>query len=327
VSQDDTLVTIYPEEIVPRTGYFALSAQIAQIQPTAINLTNHVPTKTTAPFCINSYTKILPAKEYPVDSSDFYTVEVFSTLPQTPNARVCSCMMQSLTCTAPVTAGEQDSDVVPENCFRNSAFCAGIISNSTSGQYGAYSGCNSIERASWVLNQRYLSLINYATESECKSIAGVFKSPTSSESLPKDCRVFLEQAGPAGIGTIDIDRAIEANSTTSAPTTTSALAASSALPTIVKIGIVVGVAVSVLLCASIAICCLRVRKRKKAAAFEIDGVPRHELSDHFTAPIMRHTVEMDGIERIELGDGQGNILVELEASHGMNELEASVRPN
>ena len=73
-------------------------------------------------------------------------------LPPTPNQQLCSCMVDSLDCSAKSSvASDKFADHFSYICG-GSTDCTGINGNGTTGKYGAYSMCRPSERLSWAMN-------------------------------------------------------------------------------------------------------------------------------------------------------------------------------
>ncbi|EAA29442.1 hypothetical protein GE21DRAFT_6957 [Neurospora crassa] len=77
-------------------------------------------------------------------------------LPPTPNESLCECMYNSLTCVPskdvkPTAYGELFGVV----CGNDPAACAGIQGNVSTGVYGSYAMCNSLQQLGYVMDQYY----------------------------------------------------------------------------------------------------------------------------------------------------------------------------
>ncbi|KAJ2719079.1 1 3-beta-glucanosyltransferase gel4, partial [Coemansia sp. Cherry 401B] len=89
-----------------------------------------------------------------------------STLPPTPSNATCECMMKSLSCVAKQTTmptstkdlatfGEKVGNIFGTVC--GSIDCGDVNTDASNGTYGKYSGCNAVQRVSWVMNAWYLN--------------------------------------------------------------------------------------------------------------------------------------------------------------------------
>ena len=142
-TNDYGLVTIEPAGSVSTLADFnAFSTQIHAANPTGTNSASYTPTNTALQAC-------------PTIDANW---QVNSTsLPPTPDADLCACMVSSLTCKA--KAGIADDDIgglFSQVCGYNSGKpCIGILKNTTTGEYGAYSMCNSTEQLSYAFNAYY----------------------------------------------------------------------------------------------------------------------------------------------------------------------------
>jgi len=86
-----------------------------------------------------------------------------SVLPPTPNSGLCDCMFASLSCTVASSTNETEyGDIFNYICGQSGSACSGIMTNSTSGLYGAYSMCTSKQQLGYVLNEYYQSQGNAA---------------------------------------------------------------------------------------------------------------------------------------------------------------------
>ncbi|PRP75364.1 hypothetical protein PROFUN_10835, partial [Planoprotostelium fungivorum] len=78
---------------------------------------------------------------------------------------LCSCLNSQLACTTffqnatLANANATYSGYIAEDinfvCSFNASYCEAVTSNPATGTYGLYSGCNSLQRAAYVLNQYY----------------------------------------------------------------------------------------------------------------------------------------------------------------------------
>jgi len=126
---------------------------------------------------------------------------IASPLPPTPNAALCTCMTNSLTCgvAAGVTT-DAYGDIFNYICSANSAVCAGIVHNATTGTFGAYSVCNSAQQLGFVMNQYYFAQPSAARASACN-----FNGHATSRAAATaagTCAALISQAGGNGNGTV-----------------------------------------------------------------------------------------------------------------------------
>ena len=183
-----------------RSDFKTYSSQMAQINPTGVDAGSYNPTN--SPQACPSVNSVWRAND---------------TLPPTPNAQLCSCMMTNLTCVA-------KSDINPDDIQTNFDFlcdpseghyCAGVTPNATTGVYGSYSMCNATERLSWAMNEFYLNQTanNKQNNNPC-DFKGVATKQTPK--LADSCSALVNQAGAAATGIV-----------TSAPTQTGSSGSSS----------------------------------------------------------------------------------------------------
>ncbi|KAF2106497.1 hypothetical protein BDV96DRAFT_694158 [Lophiotrema nucula] len=129
-----------------------------------------------------------------------------TTLPLTPYAKLCSCMMDTLRCIA-TKAKESDlatSPVFPSELLQTCESpenCYGVWANGTTGEYGAFSVCTRSERYSWAASgylarngeeQLRQSYLNFST--------GIRELPKSNDEA---CPFLLAQVGSDGRGGAD----------------------------------------------------------------------------------------------------------------------------
>jgi hypothetical protein len=130
--------------------------------------------------------------------------EASATLPPTPNNQLCGCMVQNLTCVAkPGLTDDVIAALFGTACspVNGVSVCGGITANGTTGQYGAYSMCNSTDQLSWAFNAYYLEQLssNSANTMAC-DFGG--NATTQSPTLSNACATLVNQAGAAGTGTV-----------------------------------------------------------------------------------------------------------------------------
>lgn len=123
-------------------------------------------------------------------------------------------MYSSLSC---VVSGDVDTadygDLFGSVCGMSDEACAGIGANYTTGEYGAYSMCNSTEKLAFVLDRYYQ--LQDQSESAC-AFSGSATLQSAVEPTGQ-CQSLMSQAGTAGTATV-----------TSSPTGAAAASGSSA---------------------------------------------------------------------------------------------------
>lgn len=119
------------------TDFDNLKKEIAKVSPTGVEMAKYTPTNTAARSC-------------PTNGADW---SASSVLPPTPNKELCGCMVSALSCTAAPKVKDTDAaELFGYICGDSGTNCAGIIANGTTGEYGAYSMCSSLERLAWAMN-------------------------------------------------------------------------------------------------------------------------------------------------------------------------------
>ena len=181
------LVSIGSDDTATKLPDFtALSSKIATVNPSGVVMASYSPTNR--------------AQACPTQGS---TWAANQTLPPSPNDAVCSCMVQSLNCTAKTSISD---DAITTNfnylCDpSNGDFCSGILANGSTGVYGAYSMCNAQERISWAFNAFFMDQTrNNPQNTDPCDFKGVAQKQTSRSA--GTCRAVVSQAGDSGTGVI-----------------------------------------------------------------------------------------------------------------------------
>ncbi|KAL8854067.1 MAG: hypothetical protein Q9221_001190 [Calogaya cf. arnoldii] len=166
--------------------YTALSSQMAKVTPSGVTMSAYAPTNR--------------PQSCPEQDSAWSASEK---LPPSPNNAVCSCMVQSLNCTANPDISDDDLQTNFDYLCdpNNGNYCSGILANGTTGVYGAYSMCNPEERISWAFNAFFMDQTkNNPKNTDPCNFKGAAKKQTAKAN--GDCRNVVNQAGDAGTGTI-----------------------------------------------------------------------------------------------------------------------------
>ncbi|KAF2459577.1 Glucanosyltransferase-domain-containing protein [Lineolata rhizophorae] len=181
---DFGLVRVDGDDVEKLDDFDNLSSQLADIDPTGVNMDDYNPTNTQLAAC-------------PTVDSDWGAAS--SPLPPQPNPELCQCMMRSLSCTVDSSVDEEDyGDLFGFVCGANEDYCAGIAHNGTTAEYGAYSMCNATEQLAFVFNQ-------YASDQGGNSDACSFDgagATQDAEDPSGTCEELMDQAGAAGTGTV-----------------------------------------------------------------------------------------------------------------------------
>lgn len=179
---DYGLVSIDGNSVSTLADFNAWSTQIHSVSPTAVQSAAYTPTNTVGQAC-------------PTVDTNWQAATV---LPPTPNQSVCSCMMASLTCKVAANVnttavGALFNQVCGYNGGRP---CAGIVRNTTTGTYGAYSMCNSTEQLSNAFNAYYLEENSASTACDFAGAAQVVKAAGAASS----CSALIASATSANGG-------------------------------------------------------------------------------------------------------------------------------
>jgi len=134
------LVKINGNKVEKLPDFNNLKKQITKIGDVdGVKMSSYTPTNTEARKC--------PASQKAWTAS--------SVLPPTPDRDLCTCMLDSLGCTAKKSIKEDDmSDLFSFICGGDTD-CSGITGDAEKGEYGAYSMCDPSERLAWAMNAYY----------------------------------------------------------------------------------------------------------------------------------------------------------------------------
>merc|ERR1712232_627483 len=135
-------------------------------------------------------------------------------LPPTPNQELCSCMYNSLKC---VISSDVDQDNYGDVCgLGDGSQCDGIAANATTGNYGAYSMCNSTEQIAFVLNQYYQAQSGSNQASACDFDGSATTKATQAPGAT--CSSLLQMAGSAGTNSVSVQPSVTGAGTASTET-------------------------------------------------------------------------------------------------------------
>jgi hypothetical protein len=329
-------------EVSPGPGFQIASTVYSLIKPTTTELYIKDPPST----CSSSVTISHSAESE--NTQKGYPMRLATNLPPSPDSRVCKCMMDSLDCAAnhlykppaestspeiftPAITFADEKELVDSVCSKNASLCLGARADTISGNYGAFSACNSTERGSWILNSLYKSSSNDA--SICSFAGGVLRANASTRPTSNPCRIIMKQAGPLGTGSITPSSAFDDKNGLGSPRGLSQGA---------KAGIGVGTAVFLGFISALIMVGLRIRRKKRIQP----DPPAKSVEQTFTKSELPDTslktrpfgTEIDG-EELYGADGYtgireigGGVITELPASNtkpaeldGLDLLESSVK--
>ncbi|KAF2450436.1 carbohydrate-binding module family 43 protein [Karstenula rhodostoma CBS 690.94] len=245
-------------------GAESLSSVLAAAKPSFTDEAQYNPTATARPCPTGSawdFSPVLPPRVY---------------------EPLCSCMLDTLQCTAKPSAIETISeytldDMLVTACGTNRAKnCEGIATNITTGAYGAFSMCNRTTVYSWAAN------LYWQKGGNC-DLKGTAELRDVRPTPQRDCKFLLDQVGSAGEKTLTAFLGANTAPSSTAPSgteetgglakTSSDDSQSSGLPTGAKIGIGIGVPFFVALCLVSVFFLLRRRRRADAALHGKEDVP------------------------------------------------------
>ena len=190
------LVEVNGLNVTTRPSFNSLATRFAAV---------NAPNATSQPFA-----ELGPAQQIPCEPfsyRDGYDVAkgagaiMSPVIPPKPNVKLCTCMMQSLSCVKnPTIPIETALSTRMKLCKQDKKWCVPHFGDTHKGVYHSYYMCNGTERVSWVLERFYLAYNRDATA--CVQGGGVLQQPTPPERMDGMCRTLLAQAGPDGTGNV-----------------------------------------------------------------------------------------------------------------------------
>ncbi|KAH0162554.1 carbohydrate-binding module family 43 protein, partial [Aureobasidium melanogenum] len=185
-SNEYGLVSIVNDAVSTLADYSNLKSAMATVSPSGVNSASYSPTNTIA--SCPAIGTAWAAKASP--------------LPPSPNRELCQCMFNSLSCTVKSSVSEESyGDMFGYVCGADSNACAGIAHNATTGNYGAYSMCNSTEQLGFVLDQYYSAQPSAQRASAC-AFSGSATLKSGSKPTTGVCSSLMAQAGVQGTGVV-----------------------------------------------------------------------------------------------------------------------------
>ncbi|KAI9926703.1 hypothetical protein ASPWEDRAFT_55169 [Aspergillus wentii DTO 134E9] len=184
---DYGLVSVDGDKVSTLKDFSNLSSQMQKATPTGVNSASYTATPS-SPACPSVGADWGSSKE----------------LPPSPNEELCECMVKSLSCAVKSDVSAKEIGKLFGTIYElgqksGPKSFPGIESNTTSGEYGAYSMCNSSQRLSFAMNAYYQKQGKADTACDFDGNAET-KSASSSSG---DCSSLLKEAGgTAGTGTV-----------------------------------------------------------------------------------------------------------------------------
>ncbi|KAF7597177.1 1,3-beta-glucanosyltransferase gas1 [Aspergillus hancockii] len=176
------LVSLDGSKVSTMPDFNSLSSQIQKATATGVKSADYSPTA-------NARACPKVGVEWQANAKD---------LPPTPNADLCSCMEEGLTCVVKDSVSEKDYGDLFGTVCGNSGICDGLVKDGKSGNFGAYSMCNARQQLSFVLDQYYQKVGKDHQASACD-----FKGAASTKKPNKPtgtCSSLLNQVGSVGTG-------------------------------------------------------------------------------------------------------------------------------
>lgn len=180
------LVSVDGDKVSKREDFSYYSSQIATVDPSGVNS--------------NSYSASKTAEACPTEGANWNAKS--SPLPPTPNKQLCACMFNSLTCAPKSDISAEDiGELFGTVCgLGDGSQCDGIAANASTGDYGAYSMCNSTEKLGWVMDAYYQAQDSTNQASACDFDGNA--ATVSAISPSGACSSLMNEAGTAGTGVV-----------------------------------------------------------------------------------------------------------------------------
>ena len=182
-ANDYGLVKVNNGNVKTLPDFSNLSKEQAKATPSGVKMDSYKP-KNSAPSCPTVGQKWAASKQ----------------LPPSPNADLCSCMEESLTCVLKNDVSPKKyKDLFGTVCGLGD--CSGIHHDSTKGKYGAYSMCNPKQQLSFVMNQYYKAQSKKGHGDTACDFNGAAHTQKSSKPSG-NCKGLMKQADPNGTGSV-----------------------------------------------------------------------------------------------------------------------------
>ena len=182
---DYGLVSVDGNKVSTLDDFNNLSSKLAKATPTGVKKSNYKPSNTALQSC-------------PKVNGDWQAAA--TPLPPSPNQDLCSCMEDSLECTAKDNVDDkQIGKLFGTVC--GYGVCDGVSTNATTGNYGAYSVCSPKQQLAYAMNQYYSQQKKKGSAQSACDFNGA-ASTKSSSSPSGTCSALLKEAGTAGTGQV-----------------------------------------------------------------------------------------------------------------------------
>lgn len=218
---DYGLVSVDGDKVSTLDDFNNLSSRLAKATPSGVKKDSYKPSNTALQSC-------------PKVNGDWMAAA--TPLPPSPNHDLCSCMEESLECTAKDSmADKQVGKVFGTVC--GYGVCDGVGGNATTGNYGAYSVCSPKQQLAYAMNQYYLQQKKKGSAQSACDFNGA--ASTKKSSAPSGtCSALLKEAGAAGTGTVTSSPTGNANQVSSTGSASSSKGAAGMVsPSAVQVGV------------------------------------------------------------------------------------------
>lgn len=217
------LVSIDGDKVSTLDDFNNLSSKLHKVSPTGVKKSNYKPSNTALQECPKVNDKWMATA---------------TPLPPSPNQDLCSCMENSLECTAKDNVdGDKLGEVFGTVCGYD--VCDGIGANATTGDFGAYSVCSPKQQLAFAMNLYYKQQKSKGNAQSACDFNGAATTKTSS-SPSGTCSALLKEAGTSGTGMVTSSPTGNANQVSasgSASSSGSQGAAPMVAPSSVRVGV------------------------------------------------------------------------------------------
>jgi hypothetical protein len=184
-TNDYGLVTLTGNTVSKLKDYDNFSTKIHAVSPSSVNAASYTPTNSAVQSC-------------PTVASDWQVAP--TGLPPTPNADVCNCMTAALKCVAkPNLPADDLPKLFGSVCGLSASACAGFAYDTAKGSYGAYLGCNDLDKLSNAFNAYYVEQGSSDGACDFGGSATIVANPTPASSC-ESVIASATNAAPTGSG-------------------------------------------------------------------------------------------------------------------------------